>query len=238
METTLIATAALLGLAGAPHCTLMCGAACAAATRQRTLATRWSFFVARLVGYAAAGAAAAASVGALSQLGQLSPALRPLWALLHAAAFAWGLWLMLTARQPQWLQTLARQTGRAAVPVAANGWQRMRGPLQSAAAGGLWVAWPCGLLQSALVVAALANSAAGGAAVMGTFAAVTSLGLVGAPWLFVRLFERAVAGLARRGAAAAAVSWATRIAGALLVVASGWALGQGLWREGLAYCLP
>ena len=37
----------------------------------------------------------ASSVGALASLSSLSPALRPLWTLVHAAALALGLWLWL-----------------------------------------------------------------------------------------------------------------------------------------------
>lgn len=225
MDAALIASAALLGLAGAPHCAAMCGAACAAVTRRGQGAGQLAFHAARVAGYAATGAIAAASVGTLAQLGQLSPALRPLWTLLHVAALALGLWLMVTGRQPGWLERLGR-SGRELAPQA-GGWQRMRGPGQAAVAGGLWFAWPCGLLQSALIVAALANSPAGGAAAMGAFAIVSGAGLALGPWLWMRL-----------GGSMAATSspWAVRAAGGLLLAASGWAVGHGLWEQVAAYC--
>lgn len=226
MDAALIASAALLGLAGTPHCAAMCGAACAAVTRRGQGAGQTSFHIARVAGYAATGAVAAASVGTLAQLGQWSPALRPLWTLLHVAALALGLWLLVTGRQPGWLERLGRG-GREFAPQA-GGWQRMRGPGQAALAGGLWFAWPCGLLQSALVIAALASSPAGGAAAMGAFAAVSGAGLALGPWLWMRLGGGA--------AASAAAPWAVRAAGALLLAASGWAVGHGLWVQVAAFC--
>jgi sulfite exporter TauE/SafE len=101
----------------------------------------------------------------------------------------------------------------------------MRGPARSAALGGAWVLLPCGLLQSALLVAALASDAVGGALVMAVFALASSLGLliVGAAW------QRAIA-------TPAALRWAVRLAGVMLAAASAWALGHGLWLRIAAYC--
>jgi sulfite exporter TauE/SafE len=93
------------------------------------------------------------------------------------------------------------------------------------------VAWPCGLLQSALVVAALANTAWGGAAAMAGFAVASAAGLSLAPWAFARLASGGGAG-ALQGSA-----WAVRIAGAALAAASAWALGHDLVRRVVAYCL-
>jgi len=226
VDLALAFSALMLGLAGAPHCTAMCGAACAAATRGGRSAV-WPFHLARVAAYASAGALAAAGVGALSALGQVSPALRPLWTLAHAAALALGLWLLWHGRQPAWLQNLGRAPRLAAMPDA-QGWQRMQLPLRASAAGAVWVAWPCGLLQSAIVVAGLANTAASGAAVMAVFAAASSVGLVAAPWLLRHL-----------GAAndsAAAVVLATRAAGALLALASAWALSRDVLPRVIEYC--
>jgi uncharacterized protein len=228
VDLALVVSAFMLGLAGAPHCTAMCGAACAAVLRRGRGGAAVVFHLARIAGYAAAGALAASSVGVLAALGRASPALRPLWALAQAAALALGLWLLWHGRQPAWLENIGRGGRYAAPQSAGNGWQRLRGPAEAAAAGALWVAWPCGLLQSALVVAALANNTAGGAAVMAGFAAASATGLALGPWLWLRLGGSSAAG----GAAA----WATRAAGLLLVVVSGWALGRGLWLQVAAYC--
>ena len=226
MDLALVLSALLLGLAGAPHCAAMCGVACSAATRGGGTAVNLSFHLARVTGYALVGALAASSVGALSALGHLSPALRPLWTLAHVAALALGLWLVWQGRQPAWIQDLARGT-RLASPDA-QGWQRMRAPLRAGVVGGLWVAWPCGLLQSALVVAALANHAIGGAAVMAVFGVTSAAGLTVGPWLLMRL--------GGAGTAAYANVWAIRGAGALLAAASAWALGHDLLPKVIAYC--
>ena len=223
----------MLGLAGAPHCAAMCGPGCAAVLRGCQGAAprppNLSFHLGRVVGYGAAGAVAAASVGVLAALGQAAPALRPLWTLAHAAAMMLGLWLLWTGRQPAWVENLGRDLKRAATTPDAAGWQRMNGPLRAGAAGSLWVAWPCGLLQSALVVAALANTAVGGAAVMAAFALTSATGLAFGPWLWARLAPGVVA-------SAQAAIWATRAAGALLAGASAWALGHDLAARAIAYC--
>jgi uncharacterized protein len=235
MDLALFLSALMLGAAGAPHCAAMCGPASASLLRgcsQRSPhASPLAFHGARMLGYAAAGAVAASSVGLLAQLGQLSPVLRPLWTLLHCAALGLGLWLLWQGRQPAWLENLGRGTGRIAPQQAGpGGWQRMQGPARAAGAGALWVAWPCGLLQSALVVAALANTAWGGAAVMAGFAASSAAGLALAPWAFARLAGGG-------GAALQVNAWAVRIAGAALAAASAWALGHDLIGRVVAYCI-
>jgi sulfite exporter TauE/SafE len=223
MDGALIASAALLGLAGAPHCTAMCGAGCAAASG-RGRAEAMAFQAARIGGYALGGAIAAASVGSLLALAQLAPVLRPLWTLLHVAALCLGGFLLWTGRQPAWLASI----GRHPQPAAGTGdWQRVRGPGRAAIAGSLWIAWPCGLLQSALLVASLTQGAAGGAAAMAAFAATSSVGLVWAPWVWARV---------GRVGAAAAERWTVRAAGAMLLAGSGFALGHGLWGRIAAYC--
>ena len=229
MNTALIASAALLGLAGTPHCAAMCAAPCAAVTGPRRSGL-WAFLLARTVGYAAAGAVAAGSVDALAGWSQWSPALRPLWAALHLAIMVLGLWMLWRGRQPGWMSAIGRSAAMPAAGNAASGWQPVRGPLRAAAAGGLWVAWPCGLLQSALIVASLAGSAVGGAAAMASFALASSAGLVAAPWVW-RWLQRA--GSPTQADTGTAL---VRAAGALLVLGSGFALGHGVWHQVAAYC--
>lgn len=226
----LILAAALLGLAGAPHCAAMCGAPCAALGRRCGAASRTGLMAAfgsgRLLAYAAGGAAVAAGIGGLEALGRSAPLLRPLWTLLHAAVLGLGLWMLVTGRQPAlWARLGQGRATAAARPQPAGGWQRIMPPLAAGAAGSACLVLPCGLLQSALVVAALARTPLQGAAAMASFAAVSSLGL----WLPGGLW----AGLPRgsRGHA-----WALRAAGALLVAASGWALGHGLWQRVADLC--
>ena len=221
---SLVAAAGLMGLAGLPHCAAMCAAPCAAAAG-RGAAAQPLFQVARVAGYAAAGALAAASVGWLREGLAWSPVLRPLWTLLHLAALAVGLWMLWRGHWPAWLQR------RAAAPSEAlpGGWQRVAGPLRSVGAGALWIAWPCALSQSALLVAALASSAQQGAAAMALFALVSSPAL----WLGPALLQR-VRG--QGGVAAIDAVWPMRIAGALLAAGSVWALGHGLWARFAAWC--
>ena len=230
MELALIFSAALMGLAGVPHCLAMCGGTSAgvirACSRGNANHATLGFHLGRLVGYAAGGALAASSVALLRQLGEAAPALRPVWVLVQLAVLGFGVWLLWTGQQPRW----AQGQGRPLPPeLAAQGWQRVQGPMRAAGAGALWLAWPCGLLQSALVVATLAGSAASGAAVMAAFAITSSAGLVAGPALWLRLSGGATASLV-------AGRWAVRLSGAGLVVASGWALGHGLWERVVALC--
>jgi sulfite exporter TauE/SafE len=224
VDSALIASATLLGLAAAPHCTLMCSAPCAAAVGGGGARATLAFHLGRLAGYTAGGALAAASVSTLAGWSQLSPALRPAWAMLHAAALVLGLWLLWQGRQPRWLAGL----GRPLPTRSAGGWQALRGPTRAGLSGGLWVAWPCGLLQSALLVAAMTSGAAAGALAMGGFALASAPGLVLGPWLWLRLV--------RGGDAAVRERWAARAAGLTLALASAWVLGHGLWSRLAAFC--
>ena len=226
MDGALIASAAFLGLAGAAHCTAMCGAPCAAAIgRTGGLPATAAFHLARVASYAVAGAVVASAVGALAALSQLSPALRPLWTVVHTLAFALGLWLLWTGRQPGWMASLGRAPAPAAAPA---GWQAVRAPTRAALAGSLWVAWPCGLLQGALLVASMTGSAAAGAAAMASFAVASSPGLLLAPWIWKKMSSKSDAAARER--------WAIRAAGAMLAGASGWVLTHGLWARFAAFC--
>ncbi len=230
MDGALVTSALLMGLAGAPHCTAMCGAACAGLSRGGA-GPAWSFHLARVLSYALGGALAAASVGWAAQLGQASALLRPLWVMLHMAALGLGLFLLWRGRQPAWLENLGARSERVLrVSVAGLGAGQavISAPPAASARAGLaglaWLAWPCGLLQSALVVAALASGPLQGAAVMTAFAAASGLGLVLGPMLLARLFGQ--------GGSA----WAVRLAGLSLAAASLWALGHGVWAQVAAWC--
>lgn len=87
------------------------------------------------------------------------------------------------------------------------------------------LALPCGLLQSALLIAALANTPLQGALAMGSFAVASSLGL----WLPGALAARAP------GRASVNVLM-LRLAGATLAAASAWALTHDLWLRWVAWC--
>ncbi len=227
MQTSLAVTALLMGLAGGPHCVAMCGAACAAMGRSATgtnARTLWTFQVGRLVGYSVLGGLAAASMQGLGWLSIHAAALRPVWTLLHVAAAMLGLMLMLQARQPVWLDVGARQV-----------WRRIRNATQGAGKaassaaplvlGAAWSLLPCGLLYSAVLVAALSPSAVHGAGVMALFAVGSGISLMAGPWLWSRL----------RGPGSGA--WAIRLAGAALLASSVWALWMGLMHDTAPWCV-
>ena len=229
VDAGLALSAALMGLAGIPHCMAMCGASSSAVTSSCTRggeagAVSWGFQLGRVLGYAAGGALAASSVAALRVLGDAAPVLRPLWTLLHVAALAAGLWLLWRGRQPTWMSAWPTRQSAAPPP---PGWQRISGPVRATVLGTTWVAWPCGLLQSALIVAALASTPAAGAAVMAVFALASSPGLWAASSLWLRLGgQGGVWGS----------SFAVRLAGLGLAAGSAWALGHGLWERVAAFC--
>jgi sulfite exporter TauE/SafE len=224
MDAALIASALLMGLAGSPHCAAMCGAASGAIAKQGGPAgfsealLAWN--VGRLASYALAGAVVAASVASLVALQGAAPLLRPLWTLVHVAAVALGVWLAWTARAPAWLSGANPRVAAWVDAKPIRIFRRLPAPCRAGLAGSCWAAMPCGLLQSALLVAALASGPLSGAAVMAAFASASALGL----WLGPQLWSR----LRRHGADARAAAWSVRLAGALLAVSSVFALWHGL----------
>ncbi len=228
MTLSLALTALLMGLAGGPHCIAMCGAACAGIgytaggkPAQQTIAMGL-FQLGRLIGYAALGALAAATLQALGWLTIQSAALRPLWSMLHVAAFLLGLVLLVQARQPLWLERSAR-----------NVWSRIKrlqqkgGRLGPVLVGMLWAFLPCGLLYSALMVAGLTGVVWQGAVVMALFVLGTSVSLMAGPWLLLRLKDRGLAD----------GRWGIRLAGLALMVISAIALWLALMHDQAPWCV-
>ncbi len=212
-----------MGLVGGPHCVAMCGAACggigqAAGPRKNTAIV--AFQAGRVVGYAMLGALAAASMQGLGWLTIQSAALRPVWSLFHVAAIALGLVLLIKAQQPVWLEVAGRKLWAKARSFGAGSGGA---PL---VLGTLWALLPCGLLYSALLVAAMAGGPLDGAAVMALFALGTSVTMTAAPWLWLTL----------RGASPGSGAWGIRLAGAALAASSGWALWMGLVHNTAPWC--
>lgn len=249
MNTALATTALLMGLAGSPHCATMCGAACAGVVKRcggtSTGAAITALHLGRVVSYALAGAVVAASANALAAWSEELRWLQPFWGMLHVAAIALGLTLLWTGRQPAWMAAWGQGASRVVSPPVPTPAGRVlslsevsptvvsfyrRGPVKASLWGLAWAAWPCGLLQSALLVAALASTPAEGATLMTLFALGSALGLWLAPWIWLRIQN--------------AKSWgnlsprlAIRLAGALLAGASGWVLAHGLWSSSCrAFC--
>jgi sulfite exporter TauE/SafE len=227
MQFSLGFTALLMGLVGGPHCVAMCGAACAgigqAAGPRRNTAIL-GFQLGRIIGYSALGALAAATLQGLGWLTVQSAALRPVWGMFHVAALLLGLVLLVRAQQPVWLEVAGR-------------WIWMRAKTLGAGAGAapvllgsLWALLPCGLLYSALLVAAMAGGPLAGALVMALFALGTSVTMTAAPWLWLKLRGNS----ARAGGSGA---WGVRLAGLALAVSSAWALWMGLVHNTAPWCV-
>jgi sulfite exporter TauE/SafE len=215
-----------MGLASSPHCVAMCSSACAGVARacggEQPQRAMLSLQFGRLLGYSAVGALAAASVSALGAWSSTTPALRPLWSAFHLAALWLGLWLLWRGEAPGWLrlfgQRMALRVQQHAQRHGASAWWH------AGVLGSAWVLLPCGLLQSALIVASLADGAAQGAAVMASFAIGSGLGLWAGPALWWRFSGG-------RLTAASGPSSAARVGGLLLAGLAAWALGHGLWER-------
>ena len=212
-----------MGLAGGPHCIAMCGAACAGigqAAGPRKNSAMLTFQLGRIIGYSSLGALAAASMQGLGWLTVQSAALRPVWTLFHVATAVLGLLLLWKAQQPVWLEQAGKAIWQRARSLA---WGRGRGvPL---VIGALWTFLPCGLLYSALLVAALSNSAVEGALVMALFALGTSVSMMAGPWLWLRLGGRG------------AGDWGVRLAGLVLAASSVWALWMAFAHNSAPWCV-
>ncbi|MFM1992079.1 MAG: hypothetical protein RJA99_5036 [Pseudomonadota bacterium] len=179
-----------------------------------------AFHAARMLGYAALGAAVGSGSWLLRWGADAMPLMRPLWGTLNAVLLAQGLALVVLGRQPAWVDALGSRAWQAsgarlgAAGTGARPW----------IAGALWALVPCGLLYSALATAALASDPLRGALAMLAFAAGTSVNLLVAR----ALLQGLVRGSATRAATIEAAGM--RIGGALLAamaVAALWALAMG-----------
>ena len=220
MQSSLAVTALLMGLAGGPHCIAMCGAACAGigqAAGAHKNSAMWSFQAGRVLGYSALGALAAASIEGLGWLTVQSAALRPVWTLFHVATLVLGLLLLWQAQRPVWLEWAGRKIWSSARSLAAG-----RGHGAPLIIGALWTFLPCGLLYSALLVAALTGNALEGAVVMALFALGTSVSMMAGPWLWLRLHGNG--------------DWGVRLAGLALAASSAWALWMAFVHSAAPWC--
>ena len=216
-------TGLLMGLVGGPHCIAMCGAACAGigqAAAPRSARAMWTFQLGRVIGYSLLGALAAASMQGLGWLTIQSAAIRPVWTMLHVAAIVLGLMLLLRAEQPVWLEQFGKT-----IWIRARAWVGRSGHGAPLALGTVWALLPCGLLYSAVLVAAMSAHPVDGAVVMGLFAAGTSVSLMAGPWLWLRLRT------------AGSGQWGVRLAGLALVLSSSWAVWMGLAHDTAPWCV-
>ena len=233
MLASLASTALLMGLAGGPHCVAMCAAPCSVVTWQAASqapgptgeyplhwtprpADRWRRLLAyhsgRVLGYATAGALAAMAMQGLAWMTQHTAALRPVWTFMHVAMLAWGLMMLLQARQPAWVERAGRSVWGRVQPL-------VRAPGGVFVTGFLWALMPCGLLYSALLVAALSGGAWQGALSMALFGVGSGIWFLVGPWAWQNVRAR-MDGLRAQ--------WGTRFAGLLLMAVACWALWMDL----------
>ena len=219
METALIYSALLMGLAGGPHCVAICGAACTSFTQlpEKPHAIKL-YHLGRLCGYATLGGIATFAIQSIAWLSNYSSILHPLWTFFHVLVFFWGLLLLVYARQPIWVDQAGRKI-----------WQHVK--KLSLIQGGhfyigmLWALMPCGLLYSALIIASFNGNPLGGALSMAAFAIGSSVSLFFAPWLWLKLKTNLVE------------PYGMRLAGALLSGASAWAIWMELSHNTKVWCM-
>lgn len=231
-----------MGLVGGPHCLVMCAAPCSVVTRARPAGVsngvnaeqvialhglqKWQwlrtslFHLGRIAAYALLGSLAAAAMESLAWLTNQAVALQQLWALMHVAVMAWGLAMLVQARQPMWLERAGRSVWSRVQPV-------VTAPGGSLAAGFAWALMPCGLLYSAVLVAALSGGAWQGALSMAAFAVGGAVWLLLAPWLW-RLGQSHVNALRAQ--------WGCRMAGLMLMGVAAWALWMDLVYRPSLWC--
>jgi sulfite exporter TauE/SafE len=130
-----------------------------------------------------------------------------------------GLLLLWRAQQPFWLERAARGLWQGARALAAG-----RGRGAPLVVGVLWAFLPCGLLYSAVLVAAMTGQVWEGAVVMALFAMGTAVSMLAGPWLWLRL----------NGGQGA---WGVRLAGLALAASSAWALWMGLAHDAAPWCV-
>jgi sulfite exporter TauE/SafE len=207
--SSLLATAFVMGLAGIPHCTAMCGAACAAAFPRGL--SPWAL-LGRAIGYAALGGVAAAAAGLISTWGQQVAMLKPLWMMAQLAMVLLGGFMLSRGFIPQqvdqagkglYLRLRARWQ---ATPDHARPTSSWFAPL---VAGLVWALLPCGLLYAALMVAALASRPWEGALVMLAFAVPSAIGVWAAPAM-LRWLRQNEPVAAAGGGASVPVVWMRR----------------------------
>lgn len=230
MQTSIALTALLMGLAGGPHCVAMCGAACGGIARSeagQNTRSMWLFQAGRLLGYSILGGFAAASIQGLGWLTVHLAALRPVWTLFHVVTALLGLMLLWQARQPVWLEASGRRIwNRVRSFINANNSRSSKtAGLTTLTVGVLWALLPCGLLYSAVLVAALSGNVVEGSLAMALFALGSGVSLMAGPWLWLRLRTQGSG------------EWAIRLAGLSLFAASGWALWMGLAHDSAPWCV-
>lgn len=228
MNHSIWLAALVMGWAGSPHCLAMCGPLCAT---QSGTTRQFAFQTGRLLGYSLAGALAGVSMQAVGDWSIQVQSFRSLWSFVHILFLILGLIMLLRGDQPGWMvggaAVLWRWVTQRVRPLQASpSWTR------SLLMGLIWVFWPCGLLYSALTLAALSASPWQGAITMACFALGGGVVLSAMPWVWQKLQS------SRQGESAQRMRhWGIRAAGAVLAAMSGWALWMGLVMNQAPWCV-
>jgi sulfite exporter TauE/SafE len=137
--------------------------------------------------------------------------------------------LIWQAKQPVWLDQSAQQLWGKIRRFNSNrdnsGNTSNAGKFAPLIVGVLWAFMPCGLLYSALMVAALTGNALEGAVTMACFALGSGVSLGFAPWLLLKLKTIGDG------------AWGIRLAGLALASTSAWALWMGLAHNQAPWCV-
>jgi sulfite exporter TauE/SafE len=244
----LMISAGTLGLVGGLHCTAMCTGLQRLAvhglsapnqtivwtpppSRSSPRRNDWSFHIARMLSYAALGAAAGTGSWLLRWGAGALPVMRPLWSALNLLVLFIGLTLLLHGRQPDWLNALGQAVGRQSQARldALNRWHRLRPWV----AGIAWGLLPCGLLYSAVALAALASEPGRGALVMLVFALGTTIHLLGAQHIIALMAQHN-----RFQSRIKTERLGTRLSGAALAILAALALVALARGQPHPFCMP
>ena len=208
-----------MGMMGGPHCISMCGAPCSVISAQGSRQI-WQFHLGRILGYGILGGVAAYSVNNLAWLSNQTMSIHPLWTFFHGIIFIWGFVMLLYAKQPQWIDHMGESIW--------NVMQKLSKTLRSNfLLGMLWSFMPCGLLYSALLVAALTLNILNGTISMMFFAAGTSISLIVSPIIWLKI---------KNGKLWLNETQGMRIAGLLLMIAASWAIWMDLIHPMKLWC--
>ena len=219
-------TALLVGLLGGVHCLTMCGGLVGTLTLgldagirrdpRRLLPYQLTYNLARIAGYAFAGALFGGLGALLLEFDALQRMQRVLYGLAGVMMILLGLYLAGWWRLLAVVERLGGRLWRRLEPLARR-FLPVRTLAQAAIIGFIWAWIPCGLVYSVLITAVATGSPLDGALLMLAFGIGTLPNLLG-----IALLAGAAARIAER-------DWIRQTAG-LLVIGFG---GYALWQLGL-----
>jgi sulfite exporter TauE/SafE len=176
LDWTLAGAALTLGLGGSAHCLVMCSGIAAAAaptgmTRSARLRGSLALNGGRLLTYVLLGTAVGAVVAMTGTFNRPGGVWWPARLFVALLILAVGLRL-LAARDVLGLERLGQRVWSQVRPLTRRA-ARLPSAVRPMAIGAVWGLLPCGLVYSALALAAASGSAQGGALVMGVFGLTT-----------------------------------------------------------------